>query len=144
MIVHCCHCSWCQRETGSAFAVNALLERSCIDIQADELETIVNPSRSGQGQRIHRCAQCRTALWSHYAYGSIGDQLAFLRVGTLDDPKTMPPDVHIFTATKQPWFHLPEGVPTFPGYYRACEVWSQDALARRRALVMVSQGVMPS
>ena len=142
LIVHCCHCSWCQRETGSAFALNALIERSRIDVQSDEPETVLNPSQSGRGQRIHRCAQCRTALWSHYAYGDIGEQLAFLRVGTLDDPQTMPPDVHIYTASKQPWLQLPEGMPIFQGFYRAHEVWSEEALARRRALVVESQTSM--
>ncbi|MEQ9463841.1 MAG: GFA family protein [Haliea sp.] len=142
MIVHCCHCSWCQRETGSAFAVNALLQRSRIGVHGDEPETILNPSESGRGQRIHRCAQCRTALWSHYAYGGIGEQLAFLRVGTLDDPRIMPPSVHIFTASKRPWFQLPEGVPAFPGYYRAHEVWSEEALATRHLLVAESQNPM--
>ncbi len=132
MFVHCCHCRWCQRETGSAFALNALIEADRVVLLQGSTETVLTPSASGKGQRIVRCPTCRIALWSHYA--GAGDAVKFVRVGTLDNPDRMPPDIHIFTSSKQPWFILPPGTPAVSEYYRSAEHWPQESLARRRAL----------
>ena len=131
LIVHCCHCTWCQRESGSAFAVNAMIETDRLEVEG-AVEEVTIPSASGNGQIVARCPTCRVALFSHYA-GS-GRSVAFLRVGTLDRPADCPPDVHIFTESRLPWVALPPDVPAFPGYYRASEVWRPDALARREIL----------
>jgi len=134
MIVHCCHCSWCQRETGSAFAVNALIEADRVELTAGTVDVVDTPSASGQGQRIARCPKCRVALWSHYAMPGIGDRIAFVRVGTLDAPGALPPDIHIFTSSRLPWVVLPPEVIAVPEYYKASERWSKESLARRAAL----------
>ncbi len=131
LVVHCCHCSWCQRETGSAFAVNAMIETDRLQVEG-VVEEVVTPSASGKGQIVARCPTCRVALYSHYA-GS-GRLTAFVRVGTMEAPGDCPPDVHVFTDTKLAWVSLPPGIPAFPEYYRAPEVWRPDALARREAL----------
>ncbi len=120
MIVHGCHCRWCQRETGSAFAVNAMVERSRVELLAGEPEIVETPSESGKGQQIARCPACKVAVWSHYA--GAGAAIAFVRVGTLDNPDAFPPDIHIFTASKQPWFQLPAGTRAVPEYYKPREV----------------------
>jgi|SRR5579883_1957330 len=132
MFVHCCHCRWCQRETGSAFALNAMIEAERVATLAGETEAVMTPSASGKGQRIVRCPRCRIALWSHYA--GAGDTICFVRVGTLDEPDRCPPDIHIFTASKQHWVLLPDGVPAFTEYYRASEVWPAASLERRARL----------
>ena len=132
LFVHGCHCRWCQRETGSAFAINAMIESARVQLLEGEPETVLTPSASGRGQKIVRCRHCGVALWSHYA--GAGDAVKFVRVGTLDDPDRFPPDIHIFTSTKQPWVVLPAGVPAVPEYYRASEHWPAESLARRAAL----------
>jgi hypothetical protein len=132
MIVHCCHCSWCQRETGTAFALNALIESERVSLLAGEPERVDIPSNSGKGQRFARCPTCRIALWSNY--GGAGDAIRFIRVGTLLEPHRLPPDVHIFTSTRQPWVSLPDGVPSFPEYYDSKQVWSPASLERRAAV----------
>jgi hypothetical protein len=132
LVVHCCHCRWCQRESGAAFALNAMIESDRVRSVGVEPELVDTPSASGAGQRIARCPVCRVAVWSHYA-GS-GPAARFVRVGTLDEPDRFPPDVHIFTASKQPWVVLPEGAPAFAAYYDRDRVWSADRLARRAAL----------
>ena len=128
LIVHCCHCRWCQRETGTAFALNAMIESERVQLLAGAPELVLTPSNSGRGQKIARCAQCRVAVWSHYA--GAGDRLSFVRVGTLDDPDMFAPDVHIFTESKQPWVVIPEGARAFAQYYRRAEVWSAASLER--------------
>ena len=133
LFVHCCHCRWCQRETGSAFALNAMIETERVALMQGDVETVDTPSASGKGQRIVRCPRCRVALWSHYA--GMGDLASFVRVGTLDDPDRFPPDVHIFTASKQPWVLLPEGVPAVPEYYDREQLWPRASLERRAALL---------
>lgn len=132
MFVHACHCRWCQRETGSAFAQNALIERDRIEILQGDVAIVDTPSNSGKGQLIVRCPKCHVALWSHYAMMSTA--LAFLRVGTLDNPDAMPPDIHIFTASKQPWVVLPEGVPAMRSYYKMAKQWPAESIKRRAAL----------
>ncbi len=133
IIVHCCHCRWCQRETGSAFALNAMFETDRIAVLGESPELVDTPSASGLGQRIARCGHCRLAVWSHYA--GAGPVVAFVRVGTLDDPDAMPPDIHIFTASKQPWVVLPPGARAVSEYYDRDQVWSAESLARREKLL---------
>lgn len=133
LFVHCCHCSWCQRETGTAFALNALIEADRVQLLQGEVTIVDTPSNSGKGQRISRCPKCGIALWSNYA--GAGDAVRFVRIGTLDEPARLPPDIHIYTASKQPWLVLPANVPAEAEYYRVSERWPAESL-RRRALLL--------
>ena len=132
LFTHCCHCRWCQRESGASYALNALIETSRLTVVAGEPELVETPSASGRGQQIARCRNCRIALWSHYA--SAGPVMTFVRVGTLDDPDRIAPDIHIFTSSKQPWVILPPGAPAVPEYYDRKQFWPPESLARYAAL----------
>ena len=132
LFVHCCHCRWCQRESGAAFALNAMIESDRVELLAQPPELVDTPSESGQGQQIARCPRCRVALWSHYA--GAGPAVAFVRVGTLDEPDHLPPDIHIFTASKQPWVVIPPGHTAVPEYYDAKQHWPAESLERRKVL----------
>lgn len=129
MFVHCCHCLDCQRQTGSAFAINALIETDRIHLIAGEIAETQFPTESGRPHLVYRCPHCLTALWSDY--GARG-YLSFLRAGTLDDPSRIKPDVHIFTRSKLPWVRLPDGVPAFEVFYDMKTLWPRDALDRRQ------------
>ena len=133
LFVHCCHCRWCQRESGASFALNAMIEADRVGLIKGRPEPVDTPTQSGKGQRIFRCPECRVALWSHYA--GAGDAIDFVRVGTLDEPDRLPPDIHIFTESKQPWVVLPPGTPAVPQYYDRNAYWPEESLARRRALL---------
>src|SRR5205085_249099 len=65
LIVHCCHCRWCQRESGASFALNAVIEAERVRLLKGSPVLVMTPSASGKGQRIARCADCHIALWSH-------------------------------------------------------------------------------
>jgi hypothetical protein len=132
LFVHCCHCRWCQRETGTAFALNALIESDRVLLLDGTPQEVPTPSQSGKGQRIVRCPQCRVALWSHYS--GAGDAVRFVRVGTLDEPDRLPPDIHIYTASKQPWVLLPPGTPAVEAFYDLDQYWPPQSLERRLAL----------
>lgn len=131
MFVHCCHCRDCQRQTGSAFVLNALIETSRITLMSGEPEPVPVPTNSGRPHDIYRCPGCRTALWSDYGRRP---GLRFVRVGTLDEPAALPPDVHIFTRSKLPWVALggsANAAPTFEAYYEVESLWPAKSLERR-------------
>ncbi|MCB1740945.1 MAG: GFA family protein [Gammaproteobacteria bacterium] len=132
LFVHCCHCRWCQRESGSAFALNAMIESDRVELRSGEVARVALPSHSGKGQTVLRCPRCQVALWSHYA--GAGEAISFVRVGTLEAPDRVPPDIHIYTESKQPWVVLPDGVAAVTAFYRASEHWPADSLKRRDAL----------
>ena len=132
MFVHCCHCRDCQRQTGSAFVINALIETSRIVLLAGDPGAVAVPTDSGRPHLIYRCPLCRTAVWSEY--GGIA-AMRVVRVGTLDDPAALTPDVHIYVRSKLPWVTLPNGVPAFEAYYDARRLWPAASLERRRAIL---------
>ncbi len=133
LFVHCCHCRWCQRESGASFALNAMIEADRVVDLGQLPELVTTPSASGSGQLIARCASCKVALWSNYA--GAGPLIKFVRVGTLDNPDLLPPDIHIFTASKQPWVVLPTGTPAVAESYDREQYWPAESLARRKALL---------
>ena len=133
LFVHCCHCRWCQRESGASFALNAMIEADYVVHLAAEPEIVATPSFSGKGQQIARCPGCRVAVWSNYV--GAGPIIRFVRVGTLDTPDHLPPDIHIFTSSKQPWVQIPAGAPSVPEYYDRESHWPPESLARRRLIL---------
>jgi hypothetical protein len=130
MFNHCCHCLDCQRQTGSAFVLNALIETDRIKILAGAPEPTEMPTDSGRPHDVWRCRKCLTALWSDYGRRPA---LRFVRIGTLDAPSALKPDVHIFTRSKQPWVGLPADTPAFEVYYDTKTLWPAEALERRKA-----------
>ena len=110
-----------------------VIESSRVEVLSGQPEPVVTPSNSGRGQTIVRCPQCRIALWSHYAGG--GPAFSFVRVGTLDNPDHLPPDIHIFTSSKQPWVVIPPGMPAVPEYYDREKYWPKESLERRKAML---------
>lgn len=130
MFVHCCHCRDCQKQTGSAFAVNGLVEAERVEIIEGDPLPVRMATTSGSPHDIYRCPSCQTALWS--CYGG-RDWLRFVRLATLDKPDAFAPDVHIYTRSKLPWVALPEGQAAFPEYYDVRKQWPADSQARYRA-----------
>ncbi|MDH3379982.1 MAG: GFA family protein [Gammaproteobacteria bacterium] len=132
LFVHCCHCRWCQRETGASFALNAMIESDRVILIQGDPEIVDTPSNSGKGQKISRCRICHIALWSNYS--GAGDTVRFVRVGTLNNADLLVPDIHIFTSSKQPWVVLPKNVIAVDNYYDPNTCWPKESLDRRAAL----------
>jgi hypothetical protein len=131
MFVHCCHCLNCQRQTGSAFVINLLIEADRVELLSGEPEPVDVPRDDGSTQRIHRCPACQVAVFSEYGR----PEVRFVRGGTLDEPSSVAPDVHIFTRSKLPWVTLPEDVPAVEVYYDSKALWPPESLERLRAVV---------
>jgi hypothetical protein len=129
LFVHCCHCLNCQRQTGSAFVVNILIETDRVELLAGEPQPVPVP-RSRGTQKIWRCPTCQIALYSQYTRATV----RFVRAGTFDDPSAVEPDVHIFTRSKLPWLELPDSVPAFSTYYDTQKLWPAASLERLEAL----------
>ncbi len=138
IIVHCCHCRSCQRQTGTAFALNALFEANHVELLQGSVSEMMVPSPSGKGQKIARCPKCQVAVWSNYYMGGIKDLIRFIRVGTLDDPDRLPPDAHIYTILKQPWVRLPPDDLAVDEFYNLDTTWSEENLERRRVLLEIA------
>jgi hypothetical protein len=130
LVVHCCHCRNCQRQTGSAFVINLLIEADRVDVTSGQPEVVDVPRDDGSRQRIYRCPSCRVAVFSDYGW----PELLFVRGGTLDEPAAVAPDVHIYTRSKLPWVRLPDDTPAFEGYYDSRTVWPQASLERLGAV----------
>src|SRR3954447_12901991 len=130
LFVHCCHCLNCQRQTGSAFAINVLIESERLERLRGEPRRVSVPRSGAKRQQIYRCPTCQTAVWSTYSRAGI----LFVRAGTLDDPSAVEPDVHIYTRSKVPWVALPESAPAFAVYYDAQKLWPASSLERLEAL----------
>jgi hypothetical protein len=131
MFVNCCHCLDCQRQTGSAFVINALIETDRIAVRGTP-EAVTVPTDSGRPHDIYRCPKCKVALWSDYGRRP---PLRFVRVGTLVEPHAIKPDAHIFTRSKVPWVRLPDDAPQFEIFYELDKQWSAESLARRKAIL---------
>jgi hypothetical protein len=131
LFVHCCHCLNCQRQTGSAFVINLLIEADRVQLLAGEAEPVAVPRDDGSEQTIWRCPSCQIAVFSQYS----SPRVRFVRAGTLDDPSAVAPDVHIFTRSKLPWVTLPDSVPAFDVYYDLKKLWPAASLERLEALM---------
>jgi hypothetical protein len=135
LIVHCCHCRYCQRQTGASFALNALFEASHVELLSGTVNEIIVPSPSGKGQKIARCPKCEIAIWSNYFMVGIKDMVRFIRVGTLDNPDLLPPDVHIFTESKQSWVNLSPDDLAVKEFYDYKKVWASENQKIRESLL---------
>ncbi len=135
LIVHCCHCRWCQRQTGTAFALNAIFVADDVEVIKGEVDEKVIDSPSGRGQKIARCPKCKIAIWSNYYMGGIKEMMRFIRVGSLDDPDQLPPDIHILAASKQPWVTLSPSERVVEEFYEYETTWSEESQQKRNQLL---------
>src|SRR5262245_25479277 len=138
MFVHRCHCLNCQRHTGSAFVINMLIEATRVELLGVAPAPVTMPLNGGSPNQIFRCPSCQVAVWSVYGGRS---QVLFVRGGTLDEPSSVSPDVHIYIRSKLPWVQLPAGVPAFEAYYDPKTLWPAESQERRRAAMV---GAPPS
>ena len=131
LITHCCHCLNCQRQTGSAFVINLLIEADRVELITGDPQPVEVPRDDGSRQRIYRCPDCQVAVYSDYGR----PEVLFVRAGTLDEPSSVAPDVHIFTMSKLGWVTLPESVPAVEVYYDRHELWPAASLERLDAVL---------
>jgi len=136
MFVHCCHCLNCQRQTGGAFVINLLIEADRVQLLSGEPQPVDVPRDDGSAQRIYRCPTCQVAMFSEYGR----PEVRFVRAGTLDEPRAITPDVHIFTKSKVGWVALPDDTPAFDVYYDSEALWPADSLERLAAVFSPAAG----
>jgi hypothetical protein len=131
LFTHCCHCLNCQRQTGSAFVINLLIEADRVELLSGDPQAVDAPRDDGSTQRIYRCRTCQVAVFSEYGRPDV----RFVRGGTLDEPTSVTPDVHIYTRSKVDWLTLPESVPAFEAFYDTKALWPTASLERLEALM---------
>lgn len=133
IFVNNCHCTLCQRQTGSTSVVNMFVEGDKLHQLSGETIRHVVKAGSGGDHVIVRCAACGTAMWSFYP--RMGELGAGVRAGTLDDPAAVRPDAAIFVADRMPWVTLPEGIPQFETTYNPAELLPPERFQRLAALI---------
>ncbi len=131
LFINCCHCLNCQRQTGSAFVINLLIEADRVELLAGAPQPVEVPRDDGSPQLIFRCPTCQVAVFSQYSR----PEVLFVRGGTLDRPSEVTPDAHIYTRSKLPWITLPDSAPAFEVYYDSKALWPAASLARLRAVM---------
>jgi hypothetical protein len=131
LFIHCCHCLNCQRQTGSAFVINLLIEADRVELVSGVPQQVDVPRDDGSMQRVFRCPRCQVAVFSEYGR----PELRFVRAGTLDEPTAITPDVHIFTRSKVGWIALPESTPAFDVYYDRKTLWPAASQERLDAIL---------
>jgi len=139
LFTHCCHCLNCQRQTGSAFVINLMIEADRVELLADAPRQVDVPRDDGSKQRIFRCPTCQVAVFSEYGR----PEVRFVRGGTLDDPSGLRPDVHIYTKSKLSWITLPDSVPAFEVYYDRKTLWPAASLERLEAVLAPARSDSP-
>ena len=131
LFIHCCHCLNCQRQTGSAFVINLMIEADRVALLAGVPQPVEVPRDDGSAQRIFRCPDCQVAVFSEYGR----PEVRYVRAGTLDQPLGVTPDVHIFTRSKVSWITIPESAPAFEVYYDRKSLWPAESLERLDAIL---------
>lgn len=107
--VYACHCTTCQRWSGSAFALHALLPEGALSITGPLAE--YSHEHEGHVSKQRFCAVCHTRLFNTT---SAAPGLLVLRAGTPAGAADLVPAAHIWTRSKQSWLAVPEGVPSWP------------------------------
>ena len=130
MFVHACHCLLCQRQTGGAFIIHAMIETDRLRVLSSAPYSHGLPTGSGGSHTIYRCPDCQVAVFSDY-----GNQPweRLVKVGTLDDPSRLKPNAHIFIRSKLPWISLPPDVPSFDEFYDLPSLWPHSSYKRKLA-----------
>ena len=102
-----CHCTDCQRQSGSAFGMTMVVEVSAFRITAGTPRIYHSTSSTGRAKAGAFCPDCGTRIYHQpqWRKGTIS-----VKPGTLDDTTWLQPQIHIWTASKQPWVTIPEGV----------------------------------
>ena len=132
IVVHACHCRDCQRLSGSAFVLNAVIEASNVELLSGEPGSSNLEAATGKAHVVSFCRDCGTYVWSQYLQLP---SMRFVRVGTLDEPDALSPPVHIWTSRKQAWVEIPPGLDVYPEFYSLKELWSDEALQRLKASI---------
>ncbi|WP_347912027.1 GFA family protein [Pseudomonas grandcourensis] len=95
-----CHCSDCQKQSGSAFSVNVLVPTEGFEVEGRSLSSYASNGGSGLPVRRFFCSTCGSALYS--AITTMPGLFA-VKAGTLSDTSAPTPALHMFCASAQPW-----------------------------------------
>jgi len=110
--VHACHCTDCQRLTGSAFVLSMSIQRSSLERLRGEPARFDFENPEGIRKRNYLCPRCGSRLWGEPARFP---EIFSLRPSTLDDASWWEPTAHIWLASAQPWVSIPESVLRYDG-----------------------------
>lgn len=123
--VYVCHCTECQRQSGSAFAMSAVVPRPALVYLSGRPKRCSRKADSGNTIDGDFCPDCGVRL-AHYP--SANDKVAILKPGTLDDTRWLVPVGHIWTRSAQAWVTIPDDTVRFAGHpdvARLIDAWQR-------------------
>jgi hypothetical protein len=123
--IYACHCTHCQQQGGSAFNMSMLVPAAGMEVTKGELKQTHRVADSGNKIFGYFCPDCGIRLFHR---PEANDQMRIVRPGTLDDTSWVKPIAFVWTQSKQPWFELPEGIPSFekgpPEFKMLLDLWA--------------------
>jgi hypothetical protein len=118
---YACHCTNCQSQTGSAFALQLWLLADDLKVEGELIKgEFVKPD--GNMVSMFACPRCFSRI---YGVNSARPQFLVLRAGTLDDSAKFIPDFHLWTQSKQSWVTIPEGAVALETQTDSLEQWTR-------------------
>ncbi len=105
-----CHCTDCQRQSGSAFGMTLVVNEADFRLTQGEPKTFASKSHTGRAKLGAFCPECGTRIYHkpEWRKGTVS-----VKPGTLDDTRWLKPDMHLWTSSKQTWVTIPEGVKAY-------------------------------
>ncbi len=116
---YACHCTDCQSQTGSAFALHVWLLAAELEV-VGECHEGRQSKPDGARLSVFGCPHCLSRI---YSVNSSRPQVITLRIGTRDDSARFTPDFHIWVRSKQPWINLPQGAMALDEQPKLAEEW---------------------
>lgn len=126
LFTHACHCTDCQKVTGSAFGLSMFILRQDFQMLSGT-PTVAHPPQQYGVAAIYACGDCGCAIYRTHSYL---DKFVFPFPGTFDDTTWVKPQAHIYTRSKQPWVQLADDEPAFEKQYKRDDVWPEASLKR--------------
>lgn len=103
VMVYACHCSLCQKQSGSAFAMAAAFPAGSMTLNGTAPAMFLRDGHEGRRFRCYFCPDCGSRIY-HQWFGEAGDAPFYnIKPGTLDDTSWLRPGCHVWTGNAQPW-----------------------------------------
>ena len=107
-----CHCTHCQKNTGTGMSVNAVIAAQEFALTQGTPMRFTTIADSGRTLRRYFCGDCGSPL---YAHREESPERLVLKAGTLDDSSGLKITAHIWTRSARPWSHIDADCEQMPG-----------------------------
>jgi hypothetical protein len=108
--MHICHCTECQKQSGSAFSMTLTVAHAGFRLLRGSLKSFTRIADTGRKMQCFFCPECGTRI---YHAGEVNPDLLRLKPGTLDDTSWLKPNKQFWMRSRQPWLELNSALQPF-------------------------------